>query len=365
MICMKNKCSGCFACYNICPKNAIEMIEDDEGYVYPQINKEKCVNCKLCEKVCQGINNKKDNLKKTNKCYCAYSKDSDIHEKSTSGGVAHLLSKYFINNNGVVYGAFFNSATQNVEHLRCDNEELIKKIRGSKYIQSNIKNSYTIAKQDLDSGKKVLFIGTPCQISGLKYFLDFKEYDNLFTIDLVCHGVSNKKMLYEDTQTKNIKEIKFRENIDYCIKFKDENDEEKEISLSDSIFLNFFLTSYLLRPSCDECRFSNIERISDISLGDFWHLKDTRIDKNIQNKGISMVLVNSAKGEELLKFISDSTVIFEEDLNETKKFNKAINEMRKPKLKQKLIRVLSNLIGVKIIYEIFKLRRRIKSKNGK
>lgn len=365
MICEKNKCTGCFACYNICPKNAIEMIEDDEGYVYPQINKEKCVNCKLCEKVCPSINYEKDNFKKIKKCYSAYAKHTDIQEKSTSGGIAYILSKYFINNNGVVYGAFFNSDTQNVEHLRCDNEELIKKLRGLKYIQSNIKNSYTMAKQDLEYGKKVLFIGTPCQISGLKHLLNFKDYDNLYTIDLICHGVSSKKILNEDIKNQNIEEIKFRKGLDYCINFKDKNGEEKEIPLDNSIFLNFFLKSYLLRQSCDECRFSNIERISDISLGDFWHLKDARIDKNIQNKGISMVLVNSAKGEELLKFISDSIVIFEEDLKDAQKFNEPLNKKNKTNIKKKVIRISSKLLGTKTLYEISNLKRRIKNKNDK
>lgn len=365
MICEKNKCTGCSACYNICPKNAIEMVEDDEGYIYPKIDKEKCISCKLCEKVCPGINDEKDNFKKVKKCYSAYAKHNEIQEKSTSGGIAYILSRYFINNNGIVYGAFFYSTTQNVEHLRCDNEELIKKLRGSKYIQSNIKSSYTMAKKDLDCGKKVLFIGTPCQISGLKHFLNFKDYDNLFTIDLICHGVSSKKILNEDIKSQNIEEIKFRDGLDYCINYKDKNGEEKKITLDNSIFLNFFLKSYLLRPSCDECRFSNIERISDISLGDFWHLKDTRIDKNIQNKGVSMVLVNSDKGEELLKFISDSIVFFEEDLKVAQKFNEPLNKKNTTNIKKKVIRTLGKLLGVKKIYKISNLKRRIKVKNDK
>ncbi len=365
MICEKQNCFGCYACYNICPKKAIQMIENSNGYVYPKIDENKCINCNLCKKVCQGNKKNQNNLYNIGKCYSAYAKESEIQENSTSGGIATVISRYFVNNNGVVYGAYFNSVTNNVEHIRCIDSYDIEKIKGSKYIQSNMNMVYKNVKEDIEKNKKVLFIGTPCQISGLMYFLNFKRFENLFTIDLLCHGISNKKNLSEDIEIKNLKNIKFRKNTEYCIEAKYQNNDIINVNFKDSVFLNLFLNSYLLRPTCDKCQFSKTKRIGDISLGDFWKLNSKNIkDKAIKN-GISIILVNSEKGRKILNLVKNDIYIFEEDLQEAQKNNEALKEKKDVSIKIQIFRILGNFLGPKMVYKILKIKRKMCTKNDK
>ena len=207
MICQKDKCTGCYACYNICPKKAISLKEDDFGFIYPQVDKEKCINCGLCKKICPQINSKLKMLQ-PNKVYAVYSNDNKVREKSTSGGVATIISKAILIQNGVVYGAANLFDKKEFEYIRIDDAKNLYMIQGSKYVHCYVKNAYTNAKEDLLKGKKVLFIGTPCQIAGLKAFL-IKDYENLYTIDIICHGVPGQKLLFEDLKSKNIEKKRF------------------------------------------------------------------------------------------------------------------------------------------------------------
>ena len=215
MICGKDKCTGCFACYNICPKNAIEMKEDEFGYIYPEIIKSKCINCGLCKKTCPVLNNV-DKIEPI-KCFAMYAKNENIRENSTSGGVATQLSKTIIKDNGIVYGAAFTDEC-NVSHTRIDNIDDLSKIQGSKYVHSYINQTYKNIKKDLISNKKVLFIGTPCQVTNIKRFL-IKEYNNLYTIDIICHGVPSQKFLKEEVirinRSLKIDRVNFRKENNY------------------------------------------------------------------------------------------------------------------------------------------------------
>ena len=185
MICNKDNCTGCFACYNICPKNAIKMVEDNNGFIYPEIDKEKCVNCKLCEKICPSIN--KVQYYKKQKCYAMYSKDEKVRVKSTSGGIATTFSINVINSGGVVYGAAYDKNCA-VKHIRVTDIDGLKKLQGSKYVHSYINDTYKRVKEDLKNNREVLFIGTPCQVAGLKKFLS-RDYDKLILVEIICDGV--------------------------------------------------------------------------------------------------------------------------------------------------------------------------------
>ena len=193
----KKDCCGCGACVQRCPKHCIAMQEDKEGFLYPVINKTKCTNCGLCEKVCPVIN--QGHCNNPIKTYAAINPKNDVRIASSSGGVFTVLAEDIINSNGVVFGAAFNNEW-NVEHTCVENIKDLEKLRGSKYVQSNIGNSYQEAESFLKEGREVLFSGTPCQIAALKLFLR-KEYKNLTTVDFVCHGVPSpavwRKYLHE------------------------------------------------------------------------------------------------------------------------------------------------------------------------
>lgn len=209
----KQNCCGCSACYNICPTNCIQMIEDAEGFIYPKIDEKSCIDCKLCKIVCPVLNGKEQT--KMPVFYGSKNKDNEIRLKSSSGGIFFSIAEYVISNGGMVFGAAFDN-NMALEHIEVENVEGIYKLMGSKYLQSNIKNTYVRAEQYLKDNKIVLFTGTPCQISGLKTFLQ-KDYENLYLVDVVCHGVPSPKVFREYMKELNainkskIKDIHFRD----------------------------------------------------------------------------------------------------------------------------------------------------------
>lgn len=297
MICEKNKCTGCFACYNICPQNAIEMVEDEYGFIYPQIDKALCTDCNLCKKICPS--NQEINLNECIECYAAKSKNLDIYKKSSSGGICTELSKYFTEKNGIVYGAALDSNGV-FKHIRVSKIEDIKKIQGSKYVQSYTMESYKLAKDDLENNKLVLYIGTPCQIIGLKKFL-IKDYKNLYTIDLICHGVPSQKFLREEISRyidiKNLKHISFRGEKNFSLVLNN----KIEIPSYESYYYYGFLKTYIYRESCYSCKYATHKRVADMTLGDFWGLK-TDVEFEHEN-GINCVIINNNKGKEMFEFI--------------------------------------------------------------
>lgn len=302
----KNQCCGCSACYDICPKKAITMIEDEEGFFYPQINEDKCVNCGLCQKICPTLNVKeKESLKVA---YAAYNLNEETRLKSSSGGVFTLISEYFLKNNGIVYGAAFNRDFE-VEHIRITEITELDKLRGSKYVQSKCNGIYKMCKQDLDEGKEVLFSGTPCQIEALKCYL-CKTYDKLFCIDIICHGVPSRLVWREYLQYRinfaksKIEQIAFRLKTEgwkqYAVQFVFANGTAYCQNLHKDIFLRGFLKNLYLRPSCYACKFKTKERVSDITLADFWGIDNIYPDID-DDKGMSLVIVHSEKGLKLFE----------------------------------------------------------------
>ena len=304
----KKNCSGCTACYSICPVSAITMVEDEEGFRYPKVDVDKCINCGACDKVCIYENNNiiNDTFDEP-KVYGGWSKDTEYRKNGTSGGVFSNIAKYVIDNNGVVCGAAFDKNLE-VKHIIVDNMIELKKINGSKYVQSNITNILYEIKQILDKGTLVLFSGTPCQVTGLLKFLN-KKYPNLITIDLVCHGVPSPKVYrkyieYLESKNKSkLEEIAFRTKITgwkrYSTYAKYKNGKYEIMYSKDNPYMRGFLRDIYLRPSCSNCMSSKLPRKSDITLGDFWGVAKKYTDLD-DDKGTSLVLVNSPKGEAVI-----------------------------------------------------------------
>ncbi|HRT82594.1 MAG TPA: Coenzyme F420 hydrogenase/dehydrogenase, beta subunit C-terminal domain, partial [Oscillospiraceae bacterium] len=194
-ICEKEECFGCFACVSVCPQTCITMEEDDAiGHIYPIIDNDRCIRCGLCQSVCPVL--VKPEKRSLEKAYAAYSLDEKEHEVSSSGGVAACFSRNVISDGGVVYGCS-SKMDNGISHIRVESADQLFLLQGSKYVHSHIKSTYIQAKEDLRMGKQVLFTGTPCQIAGLKSFLK-KDYENLLTVDLVCHGVPSQRLLFDE-----------------------------------------------------------------------------------------------------------------------------------------------------------------------
>lgn len=302
MIHIKDKkgCCGCSACEEICPKGCILMKEDEEGFMYPEVDTTSCVNCRLCEKVCPVLN--QSEKKRPIKIFAATNTDEKIREASSSGGIFTLLAQNIIEEErGVVFGAKFNKDWE-VVHDFSETTEGLSDFRGSKYVQSDIGNNYQKAESFLKEGRKVLFSGTPCQIAGLKKFLR-KDYGNLLTIDIVCHGVPSPRVWKEylsslEADKAKINRISFRDKSigwkDYCFSMNSENSSIVQKSM-DNTFMKGFLTNVYQRPSCYCCAAKSGKSGSDITLADFWGISNCHPEID-DDRGTSLVMLNTDKG---------------------------------------------------------------------
>lgn len=311
---IKDNCYGCSACLNICPNNAIEMQENEEGFKYPVINK-NCTNCGLCKKVCPHLAGNFENNSNP-KCF-AFMASDDIRMKSSSGGAFPVLAKYFIERGGYVAGAVYNENIE-VQHIISNKLEDIEKMRNSKYFQSNINNCYLETKKILENNGLVLFTGTPCQIAGLKSFLR-KDYTNLYCVDIICHGVPSPKVF-----RKYIKEkLKNKDEKWLSTNFRDKSNEfwskltittkttitTTRDSAQNDVFMRAFLSNMCLRKTCTNCKFQTIPRQGDITIGDFWGI--WKYDKNLNDeKGTSAVLNNNQKGKFLIDILKENAKCF-------------------------------------------------------
>ena len=322
-------CSGCHACYSACLKGCISMQENDEGYLYPNVDKTKCINCGICEKKCPIVNNNKSN--KLIKAYGCYSKNNNIRNQSSSGGIFSLLAQQVLNVDGVVFGARYDSDF-NVIHDYIEDINELYKLRGSKYLQSIIGKNFKIAKSFLEQGRLVLFSGTPCQIDGLIRFLG-KEYKNLITVDIICHGIPSKKVWNSYREYMNIEgdisSVNFRDKSigweEYGIKIEYKNKPMFNQLAKDNLYMRGFVNDFYLRPSCYDCKSKGINRASDITLGDFWGIDNILPELN-DKKGTSIVLIQSKKGENLFNQIKQNIIFKETDIHDVVKYNKSIIE---------------------------------------
>ena len=323
----KDKCTGCMSCKNACPRNAIEIVEGKDGFLYPKINKEYCINCGICKKVCPVENRLSEN-KNEIEVYACQNKNEEIRLSSSSGGIFTLLAKKIIDQNGIVFGAAFDNNFE-VEHTYTENEEELAKFRGSKYLQSKIGGNFKKVREFLENGRKVLFTGTPCQVEGLLAYLG-KDYENLYTQDIICHGVPSPKVWRKYLECKSKiykespKEINFRRKDiagwnAYHMNFTF-SDKTEAVHHNDDPYMKFFLQNFDLRKTCYACNFKREKRKSDITVADFWGIKNIRPEMN-DEKGTSAILVNTPKGKILFESIKDDIILTKEDFESIRTYN--------------------------------------------
>ena len=322
----KTNCTGCGACYNVCPVGAITMQGDEYGFYKPVIDKAKCINCGLCEKTCPLDNYKsKNNIPRA---IALINKDEITRLKCASGGAFSAFAKYILEQKGIVYGVIWNDDIVAV-HSRAENIDQLEKMYSSKYVQANTLDTFKQAKKDLENGKKVLFSGTPCQIAGLKSYLK-KNYDNLFTVDLICHGTPSPLILekYKQEFLKNKTNEKII-NINFRSKLIGWNSSHivtdiytnKQLhSLKKINYMKAFLCNATINTSCLDCQFNKIPRIADITIGDFWGVDEYDSSLN-DKKGTSIILINNEKGQNLLNKVETRCELQEVPLEAAKKRN--------------------------------------------
>lgn len=312
-------CCGCEACYNSCPSGAISMNEDAEGFLSPVIDKAKCTHCGLCVRVCPVLGEKYTNFPKPD-CYAAKAND-EVRMTSSSGGIFSVLAEHILDRGGYVCGAAFDE-DWSVHHIIVNSKKSLGRLRGSKYVQSNIGTCYKEIKNLLESNKFVLFSGTPCQVAGLYSYLR-KKYENLLTVDIFCIGVSSpgvwRKYLSENFDQSDIVNVNFRDKskIGWSCTHCTITTRDGRHLVSDD-YTKMFHASIIMRQSCSECRYSKLPRPGDITLGDFWGIDN--YDKALNDhKGVSIVLINSDKGkviyDSLKNNLTQKKVILSHDYN--------------------------------------------------
>ena len=315
-ICSYSECTGCGACKFSCPKAAITMRENKEGFLYPYIDREKCISCGICKLICPS--NKEKIVRKFKPKVYALMGNDDIRKQSSSGGAFTLVAEYILKNGGYVCGAIFDNQKQKIVHIITNNIEDLKKIRKSKYVQSDLGNCFPAIRSLLEEKTSVLFSGTPCQIAGLKSYLK-KNYDNLYLIDILCHSVPSPKVLEKFIESidldndENIIDINFRSKENgwkpiYETKIVT-NKRIIEIPPEENIYNKAFFNGLSSRECCGTCKYANITRLGDLTLGDFWWIEKYKKQYN-DGLGTSLVIQNTKKGEFLLKQIKKECKLF-------------------------------------------------------
>lgn len=299
----KKQCCGCTACEQICPKGCISMARDNEGFLYPVVDVKSCIDCGACEAVCPSIHpfTPQEELPRS---YACKAHSEDVRHNSSSGGMFTVLAKKVIIQGGVVFGAGFQD-DWTVCHGYTETIEALQKFRGSKYVQSQLGNTYQTVKDFLKAGRPVLFSGTPCQVAGLNHFLK-KKYDNLYTIDIVCHSIPSplvwKLYLEEKGKGNNIESITFRDksegwhNYGLCVRSPEGIIERG--AKDTNLYMRGFLENLTVRPSCFSCPSRNYTSGSDIMLADCWGLEKYHPETD-DNQGMSQALILTAKGRAL------------------------------------------------------------------
>lgn len=328
----KIKCTGCCACMNSCPTAAIKMEMDEAGFRYPKVDTNLCINCGVCERVCP-IDKEQQTVDSSPEVYAAWSMNPEVRFKSTSGGMFSELAYAVLQLGGVVAGAVYRSDNL-VEHVIVADAKGIDRLRQSKYLQSEIGDVYKQIKTYLGDGVYVMFVGSPCQVAGLKSFLR-KDYEKLITVDFICRGMNSPKAYrywlndLEERYNSKVTNVWFKykkhgwKESPRCTKVTFENGKECILDADKNSFMRGYLDGNLyLRPSCSDCQFKGIARRSDITLADFWSIPKKLDD----DKGTSMVLINSEKGRNLFGKIKDKVFYYQRSFEEVSKGNVCFRE---------------------------------------
>lgn len=327
----EDRCTGCALCYNVCTSEAIEIELSNYGFYLPVIDQNKCLNCGKCLLSCPINLKKKDkhelNMNLDIKVYGAWSNDENIRMKSSSGGIFSELAISIIQEGGVVFGAGWNQDYGLLEHMAVSSVETLENLRGSKYIQSYVGKSYEKIKNFIVQGKRILFVGTPCQVAGLKSMV---KNENLYTVDLICHGIPSmlvfRKYLASKIGTRKIKEFSFRDKEfgwnKYGIKIKTDDDYIYHSIYKFDPFMVGYLRNLYLNKVCYSCPFSDMPRVGDITLGDFWGVDKKYYDQN----GVSAVIVNNVHGQKLFEKIvlNNAVQVFETNIETIANYNKRL-----------------------------------------
>ncbi len=303
-LCSTELCTGCFACKSVCPKDAITIGYDSLMKSIPVIDTNKCVNCGLCVKTCPVLNKSESNVPNT--CLAAWTNNNADRKDCASGGIATALSRVIYDRGGKVFGCTFDDEL-NLDIKMAESLDDLERFKSSKYVQSSTADSYEEVRRQLMNDMEVLYIGTPCQIDGLKHFLK-KDYDKLYLVDIICHGVSPidylKQYVNKISKGKKISNVGFRgsndffftlyegEKIIYCVR-----------SYMD-LYYEEFLRSVIYRDNCYNCRYANTNRVSDLTIGDFWGLDKSTLSEKYDGR-VSQILVNTSKGQKLLETVGN------------------------------------------------------------
>ena len=322
-------CTGCAACASVCPTGSISMKEDREGFLQPIIDSKTCIGCHKCEKTCPIITPIKIPTDFETQAYAAINKDEEVRMRSSSGGMFHALAKWTIEQGGVVFGARFNDQWE-VVHDYTETIEGIEPFMRSKYVQSRIGDTFKQAKHFLDAGRQVLFVGTPCQIGGLKAYLK-KEYDNLLAVDFICHGVPSPKVwreyLKEALHGDTLLDFNFRDKKDgwlnsQCVTTTATTNTRREQQMA-NVYFRGFLNNVYLRNSCYNCSFKTTHRISDITFADAWGIQYFCPEMH-DDKGTSAILVHSVRGKSVFSTLEVGIKIQMIDNTEVSNYNPSL-----------------------------------------
>ena len=330
----KQKCTGCCACLNVCPKRCITMESDDEGFWYPKVKMEECINCRLCEKVCPLLEGNSISVERLNspQVLAAWNTDQEIRLDSTSGGIFSSLANRIFGLDGFVAGAVYME-DHTVSHIVTNDRLLLKDIRSSKYLQSYSGNIYNKIKQLLNEENKVLICGTPCQIAGL-YSVLGRDYERLITCDFICIGVSSPKVflkyihLLEQQYGSKATKIKFKNKTfgwhRFATRIEFDNGKTYIKDRYQDPFMRSLLNAHFVRPSCYACQFKGTPRQSDITLADFWGIE--KINPKLDNDcGTSAVILNSQKGKDFYRDASSTIISHECSMKDVAAENRALN----------------------------------------